>query len=74
MFVIMTIYIFCALPPPHPPPTPFISPTILSFAKHFVDYTCCAYIILTIALYILTSMRLCCFNALLPLPRGSKLH
>jgi len=47
---------------PFPPPTqmPFISPTFLSFAKHFINYACGIYIILTFPLYIVTSVGLCC--------------
>jgi hypothetical protein len=53
----MVISVFCPIPPT---PTPLISPTFLSFAKHFLNYTCCVYSILTFPLYSVTSVGLCC--------------
>jgi hypothetical protein len=55
---------FYFLPPfPNPPPpTPFISPTFLSFAKHFTDYAFCVYIIPRVALCITTRLRLYCLT------------
>jgi hypothetical protein len=72
LFLIMVI-LFC-VPFPPSPTMPVISPTFLSFARHFVNYTCCVYSILTFPLYIVTSVGLCCVTPWRSRSRTFKLY